>query len=105
MVRQEFVIGSGNLLPDGCSVQPDDREYIHDPFQIARYCCDSVAAFSAPAPAQHMIDEPGMFAFTYPMGDLGIASSPRPADAMAMMRATPRMKSRVMMMRHAKPRK
>jgi hypothetical protein len=59
---------------------------------------------ATPAPAQHMIDEPGMFAFTYPMGDLGIASS-RPADAMAMMRADPRVKSRVMMMRHAKPRK
>jgi hypothetical protein len=60
---------------------------------------------ATPALAQHMIDEPGMFAFTYPMGDLGIASSPRSADAMAMMRATPRMKSHVMMMRHAKPRK
>jgi hypothetical protein len=60
---------------------------------------------ATPAPAQHMIDEPGMFAFTYPMGDLGIASSPRPADAMAMMRGNPRMKSHVMMMRHAKPRK
>jgi hypothetical protein len=60
---------------------------------------------ATPAPAQHMIDEPGMFAFTYPMGDLGIASSRPPANAMAMMRADPRMKSRVMMMRHAKPRK
>ena len=60
---------------------------------------------ATPALAQHMIDEPGMFAFTYPMGDLGIASSPRSADAMAMMRATPRMKSHVMMMRHGRPAK
>ena len=58
---------------------------------------------ATPALAQHMIDEPGMFAFTYPMGDLGIASSRPPADAMAMMRSDPRMKSHVMMMRHAKP--
>lgn len=44
---------------------------------------------ASPASAQHMIDEPGMFAFTYPMGDLGIASTPRPpanASAMASMR-------------------
>ena len=60
---------------------------------------------ATPAMAQHMIDEPGMFAFTYPMGDLGIASSPKPADAMAMMRATPRTKSHIMMMRHARPAK
>ena len=57
---------------------------------------------ATPALAQHMIDEPGMFAFTYPMGDLGIASSPRPADAMAMMRANPRVKSHVMMTRHGR---
>jgi hypothetical protein len=44
---------------------------------------------ASPASAQHMIDEPGMFAFTYPMGDLGIASTPRPpadVNAMASMR-------------------
>jgi hypothetical protein len=58
---------------------------------------------ATPAPAQHMIDEPGMFAFTYPMGDLGIASSPRPADAMAMMQADRRVKSRIMMKRYARP--
>jgi len=60
---------------------------------------------AAPAMAQHMIDEPGMFAFTYPMGDLGLGSSRPPADAMAMMRSGPRMKSHVMMTRHARPRK
>ena len=58
---------------------------------------------ATPAPAQHMIDEPGMFAFTYPMGDLGIGSSRPPAGAMAMMRSDPRMKSHVMTTRHARP--
>jgi hypothetical protein len=58
---------------------------------------------ATPAMAQHMIDEPGMFAFTYPMGDLGIGSSRPPADAMAMMQAASRMKPRIMMRRHAKP--
>jgi len=40
---------------------------------------------AAPAMAQHMIDEPGVFAFFHPMGDLGIASTRPPADAHAMM--------------------
>jgi len=57
---------------------------------------------ATPALAQHMIDEPGMFAFTYPMGDLGIASSRPPADAMAMMRSGPRMKSHITIRRRAK---
>jgi hypothetical protein len=52
---------------------------------------------ATPAPAQHMIDEPGMFAFTYPMGDLGIASSPRPADARAavLMSGGPAFETRI----------
>jgi hypothetical protein len=58
---------------------------------------------ATPALAQHMIDEPGMFAFTYPMGDLGIGSSRPPVDAMAMMRSDPRMKSHVMTTRRARP--
>lgn len=58
---------------------------------------------ATPALAQAAIDEPGMFAFTYPMGDLGIGSSRPPASAMAMMRSDPRMKSHVMMTRHARP--
>jgi hypothetical protein len=57
---------------------------------------------ATPAAAQHMIDEPGMFAFTYPMGDLGIASSRPPADTMAMMQSGGRMKSHTMMRRHAR---
>jgi len=36
------------------------------------------ALIATPALAQRMIEEPGMFAFTYPNGDLGIGSS-RPA--------------------------
>jgi len=59
---------------------------------------------ATPALAQHMIDEPGMFAFTYPMGDLGIGPSRPAADAMAMQ-AEPRRKSHVMMTRHARPAK
>jgi hypothetical protein len=60
---------------------------------------------AAPAMAQHMIDEPGMFAFTYPMGDLGLGSSRPSADAMAMVRTDHRMKSHVMMTRHTRRRK
>jgi hypothetical protein len=41
------------------------------------------ALSTSPAMAQHMIEEPGMFAFFHPNGDLGIASSKSPADAMA----------------------
>jgi hypothetical protein len=45
-----------------------------------------VSVLSAtPALAQRMIDEPGSFAFTYPMGDLGIAWTRPPADAMVMV--------------------
>jgi hypothetical protein len=57
---------------------------------------------ATPALAQHMIDEPGMFAFTYPMGDLGIGSSRPPADAIAMMQSGGRMKSHITMRRHAR---
>jgi hypothetical protein len=50
------------------------------------YSAAILSALSAtPAMAQHMIDEPGMFAFVHPNGDLGIASTRSPADARAMM--------------------
>jgi hypothetical protein len=42
---------------------------------------------AAPALAQHMIDEPGMYAFYHPNGDPN-AGTPAPADAMAL--ASPR---------------
>jgi hypothetical protein len=57
---------------------------------------------ASPALAQHMIDEPGMFAFTYPMGDLGLASSRPPANAMAMMQSDLRTKSRIKMAKGAR---
>jgi hypothetical protein len=38
---------------------------------------------AAPALAQHMIDEPGMYAFYHPNGDPN-AGSPAPADSMAL---------------------
>ena len=48
----------------------------------------TAAALSAlivsPASAQHMIDEPGMYAFYHPSGDLGIGSARSPIDAQAM---------------------
>jgi hypothetical protein len=49
----------------------------------------------SPASAQHMIDEPGMFAFYHPNGDLGIGAPRPPADALAM---APRL-----VMRHVLP--
>ena len=50
---------------------------------------------ASPASAQHMIDEPGMYAFYHPTGDLGIGSPRSPLDAQAM---APRL-----VMRHALP--
>jgi hypothetical protein len=48
----------------------------------------AVVAFSAligsPASAQHMIDEPGMYAFYHPNGYLGIGAARSPIDAQAM---------------------
>ena len=48
----------------------------------------AVVVFSAligsPASAQHMIDEPGMYAFYHPNGDLGIGAARSPIDAQAM---------------------
>jgi hypothetical protein len=43
-----------------------------------------LALIASSASAQPVIDEPGMFAFVYPNGDLGIGTSRPPADAMAM---------------------
>jgi hypothetical protein len=42
------------------------------------------ALFGSHASAQHMIDEPGMYAFYRPNGDLGIGSARSPIDAQAM---------------------
>jgi len=63
-----------------------------------------LALIASPASAQpHMIDEPGMFAFAYPNGDLGIGTSRPAADAMAMS-AKPMMRQ-PMHMRQTKTRK
>jgi len=48
-----------------------------------------------PAAAQHMIDEPGMYAFYHPNGDLGTGALRAPTDPKAMA-------SRLVM-RRAKP--
>jgi hypothetical protein len=62
---------------------------------------------AAPALAQHMIDEPGMYAFYHPNGDPNAGTIKAPADAMAL--APLRGSSEVMMkmkmrlhMRHAR---
>jgi hypothetical protein len=61
-----------------------------------------VSALSAtPAMAQRMIEEPGAFAFTYPMGDLGIASTRSPAHAMAMIPGNKTMRLEMRVRSHA----
>ena len=54
-----------------------------------------LALIASPASALNMIEEPGMFAFVHPNGDLGLGTSRQPADAVAM---TPRL-----IMRHPLP--
>jgi hypothetical protein len=56
----------------------------------------------SPASAQHMIDEPGMYAFYHPNGDLGIGSARSPVDAQAM---APRLVMRQPIARPMKARK
>ncbi|KRR07075.1 hypothetical protein CQ12_24880 [Bradyrhizobium jicamae] len=55
------------------------------------------ALFASHASAQHMIDEPEMYAFYHPNGDLGIGSVRSPVDAQAM---TPRLVMRQSITRH-----
>jgi hypothetical protein len=43
-----------------------------------------LALIASRASAQPVIDEPGMFAFVHPNGDLGIGTSRPPVDTMAM---------------------
>jgi hypothetical protein len=43
-----------------------------------------LALIASPASALNMIEEPGMFAFVYPNGDLGLGTSRPPAASMAM---------------------
>ena len=49
------------------------------------------ALIASPASAQHMIDEPGMFAFVHPDGDLGIGSTRPALEAHAQIQAPPRL--------------
>jgi hypothetical protein len=59
---------------------------------------------ATPASAEHMIDEPGMYAFYHPNGDLGLGSMRSPIDAQAMV--APRVvMQHPMIVRHAKVRK
>ena len=62
------------------------------------------ALFATPASAQHMIDEPGMFAFYHPNGDLGLGTMRSVLNAQAMV--APRVvMQHPMIARHAKVRK
>jgi hypothetical protein len=45
------------------------------------------ALIVSPASAQHMIEEPGMFAFVHPDGDLGIGSARPAVEAQAKIQA------------------
>ena len=78
------------------------------PFKFLGAVAILSALIATPALAQHMIEEPGMFAFYHPNGDLGIGSA-RPADAMAAEpfrsggdMARLRMQSRPVLARRAK---
>jgi hypothetical protein len=51
-------------------------------FQILGAAALLSALSAAPALAQHMIDEPGMYAFYHPNGDPNAGTAP--ADAMAL---------------------
>jgi hypothetical protein len=42
------------------------------------------ALLATPTLAQPMIEEPGLYAFFHPNGDLGIGSTPSPSDAFAL---------------------
>jgi hypothetical protein len=59
-------------------------------FKLPGALLGAVAALSVfvatPALAQHMIDEPGMYAFYHPNGDLGLRSTRPAPEAMASAR-------------------
>jgi hypothetical protein len=77
------------------------------PFKFLGALAILSALTAAPALAQHMIEEPGMYAFYHPNGDPNAGTITAPADAMAL--APLRGSSEVMMkmkmrshMRHAR---
>jgi hypothetical protein len=53
------------------------------PFKFLGAVAILSAFIATPALAQHMIEEPGLFAFYHPNGDLGIGSARPAAEAMA----------------------
>jgi hypothetical protein len=54
------------------------------PFKFLGALAILSALTAAPALAQHMIEEPGMYAFYHPDGDPNAGTAPAPADSMAM---------------------
>ena len=68
-----------------------------------RFLCAAAglsALVASPASAQHMIDEPGMFAFVHPNGDLGLGMSRPIPDARAQ--ASIRMEHRPVVVKRPK---
>ena len=70
-------------------------------FNIVTAAAFLAVTVASPASAQQAMDEPGMFAFYYPYGDLHIGSSRPPADAQAQVSARLLMQHRLSV-RHAR---
>jgi hypothetical protein len=70
-------------------------------FNIVTAAAFLAVTVASPASAQQAMDEPGMFAFYYPYGDLHIGSNRPPADARAQVSARLLMQHRPSV-RHAK---
>jgi hypothetical protein len=54
------------------------------PFKFLGALAILSALTATPALAQHMIEEPGMYAFYHPNGDPNVGTSTAPSDSMAM---------------------
>ena len=72
------------LFSDGPCWWVDDEEK-QDDQDLFRCPTLLSVLIGSPASAQHMIDEPGMYAFYHPNGDLGIGSARSPVNAQAMV--------------------
>jgi hypothetical protein len=66
-------------------LQVDYRRRLMSTFKFLGAAAILSALIASPAMAQHMIDEPRMYAFYHPNGDLGIGSTSSPMNAQAMV--------------------
>jgi hypothetical protein len=62
----------------------DDMEKAMTTFKLFGALAILSALTAAPALAQHMIEEPGMYAFYHPNGDPNAGTAPAPVNSMAM---------------------